>query len=103
MGRSARLRMARADSIRFALTLGSLSFLVSAGCTTARAPIGDGLHGPVREVQAEFDRRVRTQFPIGSNAAVLHAELVRQKFMIVRDKTPRSPFRRRIARVDLAA
>jgi hypothetical protein len=72
--------------MKFALALGSLFFLALTGCTTARPPIGHGLHGPVKEVQAEFDRRMRMQFPIGSDEAVLHAELVRQKFTIVRDK-----------------
>jgi hypothetical protein len=72
--------------MRFALTLGSPSFLFLAGCTIARPAIGYGLHGPIRKVQADFDRRVRTQLPAGSDAVVLHAEFVRQKFMIVRDK-----------------
>jgi hypothetical protein len=68
------------------LVFGSLSLLALAGCTTARPPIGDGLHGPVQEVRVEFDRRVRKEFPIGSDEAVLHAELARQKFAIVRDR-----------------
>ncbi len=72
--------------MNFSLTLGSLLFLGLAGCTTPRPPIGSGLHGPVQEVRVEFDRRVRTTFPVGSDEAILHTELARQNFAIVRDK-----------------
>jgi len=61
--------------MRFALTLGSLTPLAMAGCITARPPAGEGLHGPVKEVQAEFDRHVRTQFPIGSASSTTYERL----------------------------
>jgi hypothetical protein len=73
------------SSMRSTLILGLLS-LALAGCTTARAPLGEGLHGPVKELRAEFVRRVKGQFPIGSDEAVLRAELLRQDFAIVRDR-----------------
>jgi hypothetical protein len=76
----------KGKSMKFALALGSPLFLALAGCTTPRPPIGDGLHGPVQEVRVEFDRRVKTMFPVGSDESVLHAELVRQKFAMVRYK-----------------
>lgn len=72
------------------MLLGLLSLLTLAGCGNAPPRIGVGLHGPVRDVQAEFDRRVKAQFPIGSDEAILHRELLREKFTIRRDKD--SPF-----------
>jgi hypothetical protein len=76
--------------MKSALIMGLFSLLTLAGCGTARPRIGEGLHGPVRAVQAEFDRRVRTRFPPGSDEAAVHNELVREKFVITRDKD--SPF-----------
>jgi hypothetical protein len=70
--------------------VGLVTMLALAGCAAAPPRIGAGLHGSVEEVQAEFDRRVRAQFPIGSAETVLRAELVREKFRIRRDKD--SPF-----------
>jgi hypothetical protein len=60
------------------------------GCSTVPPRIGQGLHVPACEVQTEFDRRVRAQFPIGPDEAALHSELVGEKFRITRDKD--SPF-----------
>jgi hypothetical protein len=73
------------------LTVGLMTMLAVAGCAAAPPRIGAGIHGSVEEVQAEFERRVRAQFPIGSAETVLRAELVREKFRIRRDKD--SPFR----------
>jgi hypothetical protein len=64
--------------------------LALAGCAAAPPRIGAGLHGPIVGIQAEFNRRVRAQFPIGSAESVLHDELVREKFTIRRNKD--SPF-----------
>jgi hypothetical protein len=70
--------------------VGLFSLLVLASCTTAPPRIGAGLHGPVRDVAEEFDRRVKARFPIGSDETVLRGELEREKFVITRDKD--SPF-----------
>ena len=83
--------MVKHSHLKPTLILGLFSFLVLTGCTTAPPRIGEGLHGPVREVQAEFDRRVKARFPIGSDETALRGELVREKFVITRDRE--SPFR----------
>ena len=69
--------------------LGLFSFLALASCTTAPPRIGECLHGLVGE-PAQFDRRVKARFPIGSDETVLLGELVREKFVITRDRD--SPF-----------
>jgi len=73
-----------------ALFLGSLSLLAVVGCGTAPPRIGEGLNGPVREIPAAFDQRMKTRFPVGSDETPLHSELAREKFTITRDKD--SPF-----------
>jgi len=75
---------------KLTLMLGLLSFLAIAGCTTAPPRIGAGLHGPVEDVRAEFDQRVKARFPVGSDETLLHSELTLEKFTITRDKD--SPF-----------
>jgi hypothetical protein len=70
--------------------LGLFSLLALASCSTAPPLIGEGLHGAVKEVPAQFDRRVKARFPIGSDEMVLRGELVREKFVITRDRD--SPF-----------
>jgi hypothetical protein len=72
------------------VSLGLFAILALAGCGSAPPRIGSGLPGPSRQVQADFDQRVRTRFPIGSDEAALHNELLREKFVIVRGKD--SPF-----------
>lgn len=73
------------------LILGSFSFLLMAACGTTPPPIANGIHGPFNDIPAEFDRRVRARFPVGSDQSLLHNELERERFVIVRDKD--DPFR----------
>jgi len=72
------------------IRVGLFAILALESCGSAPPRIGVDLHGPVHQVQADFDQRVRTRFPIGSDEAVLHNELMRERFVITRDKD--SPF-----------
>jgi hypothetical protein len=83
----------RSAAMRSTPVWAALPLLAVAGCATPPPPLGEGLHGPIEAVRAGFDRRVTTQFPVGSDEALLHAELVRQKFAIVRDKDAPFSFR----------
>lgn len=61
----------------------SLAGLLAACGSTASGPlppVADNLPSDVREAQAEFDRRTRVAFPVGSSEAEVVAELKRAGF-----------------------
>jgi hypothetical protein len=65
---------------------GPLLSLALAGCSVSPPRIGEDLHGPIAAIQSEFDRRVKTRFPVGSDETLLRHELERERFVIMRDQ-----------------
>jgi hypothetical protein len=77
--------------MNFPSLLAPICLLLLAGCATAPPPIADGIHGLFSEMPEKFDRRVRERFPVGSDEARLHQELLRERFVITRNEG--DPFR----------
>jgi hypothetical protein len=60
-------------------------------CADSPPTIGSHLDASTAEASAVFDQRVKARFPVGSDEGHLREELVRERFVIIRDRD--SPFR----------
>ena len=60
-------------------------------CADSPPTIGSHLGASSAETSAVFDQRAKARFPVGSDESALREELVRERFVIIRDKD--SPFR----------
>jgi hypothetical protein len=58
-------------------------------CTDSPPAIGSHLPGSFAVASDAFDQRIKTRFPVGSDEAALRTELVRERFVITRDKDSR--------------
>ena|ERR1700722_2367821 len=52
------------------------------GCTDMPPPLAYDLPEGAYAATAAFDQRVKTRFPVGSDEAILRAELMRERFVI---------------------
>ncbi len=55
-------------------------------CADSSPTIGSQLGASADESSAVFDQRVKARFPVDSDENALRAELVRERFVIIRDK-----------------
>lgn len=65
--------------------LASAVALLVAGCTPEPAqptPLIIGLGGSPTQIAADFDARIKTQFPVGSDAQALATELTEEGFSV---------------------
>ncbi len=60
-------------------------------CADSPSIIGSHVGASADESSAVFDQQVKARFPVGSDENALRVELVRERFVIIRDKD--SPFR----------
>lgn len=60
-------------------------------CADSPPTIGSHLGGSAADASTVFDQQTKARFPVGSDENALRAELVRERFVIIRDKD--SPFR----------
>jgi hypothetical protein len=63
-----------------------LGIIGLSGCADPPPALGGHFHGPIAEVRVKFDEGVKKRFPAGSAESVLHAELMRERFVIERGK-----------------
>ncbi len=75
-------------SSRILATFTALSLLA---CADSPSIIGSHVGASATDASAAFDQQVKARFPAGSDESALRAELVRERFVIIRDKD--SPFR----------
>lgn len=70
----------------------SIFMLCLSACTNDPIPpIGSNLPHGIHEAQDDFDKRVKSLFPVGSDEEHLRAELVKQGFQITADAAAKAP------------